>query len=590
MPFDGLVLRAVCQELQDKTVGARVEKVYQSSALELTLHIRRQGVNRRLFFSVHPQMARVHLGDVVRENPLVPPMFCQLLRKHLEGARIVRVEQPGLERALTVVVESRDELGNPTELMLIAELMGKHSNLILVRNDGLIVDSIKHINALKSRYREVLPGVRYLPPPAQGKLDPFSLSADDLLPVAEPALGLARWLAQTIDGISPLIAREIVLRANLHEQTPMAAITPIELRRVVNSCRELVSLGQIGCAYWYHCEHGQRSEISAVPLEHLIDLDGDAASLLPASDAIHRHYSQREARLQVEQMQQRLSAIVASALTKIRRKLSALQEDWQTTQRADEFRLWGELLKTHPQQSIKANEASVVNYYDPEMSMLSIPLDPKLSVAQNAQSYFKRYAKAKAGQKLVEAQLAKAQEEANYLETVNVALDSATEMASLRQILSELTEQKYIEAPRSSKQRQESVQAPVGPKQLTIEGCTVLVGRNNQQNDELTMRMAGQDDLWLHAKDIPGAHVVIRSVNPPEQVLLRAAQIAAYYSQAKSGSNVPVDYTHRRHVRKPRGARPGFVIYDHQRTVYVHPQEPDEEPADPKAAGKQDRL
>ncbi len=576
MPFDGLVLHTVCQELREKAVGARIEKVYQPTPLELTLHIRHQGVNRRLFFSVHPQMARLHLGDVVRENPLVPPMFCQLLRKHLEGSKIVRVEQPGLERALTMTMESRDELGNPTDLQLIAELMGKHSNLILVRADGIIIDSIKHINALKSRYREVLPGVRYLPPPSQNKQDPYTLTLDKPMPINDSGMGIAKWLAQTVDGVSPLIAREIAARAGFDEQTPLATVNPAGLSQVADSCRKLVALGQTGHAYWYHGGQMQRSEISAVPLKHLVSGEGYEISLLPASEAVHRHYSLRETRQQYDQLQQRLTAVVDSALTKLRRKLSALAEDWETTQRADEFRLWGELLKTHPQQSMKAPEASVLNYYDPEMAMIGIPLDPKLSVAQNAQFYFKRYAKAKAGRKLVETQLAKAQEEADYLESVKAALETAGEMESLREVLGELTEQGYIEAPRASKQRKEVVRPPVGPKQLTIDGCTVLVGRNNQQNDELTMRMASQDDLWLHVKEIPGSHVVIRSANPPEQVLRRAAEIAAFYSQARSGSNVPVDYTQRRYVRKPRGARPGFVIYDHQRTVYVHPREPDE--------------
>ncbi len=572
MPFDGLVLRRICQEFQDKTVGARIEKVYQPTPLELTLHIRQQGVNRRLFFSVHPQMARVHLGDVVRENPLVPPMFCQLLRKHLEGSRVVGVEQPGLERALTVTVESRDELGNPSQLMLIAELMGKHSNLILVRSDGVIIDSIKHINALKSRFREVLPGVRYLTPPAQNKQDPCTLTADAIRPTDAATVGLAKWLAQTIDGISPLIAREIAIRAGLDEQTPIAAITAEELDRIAAACRELVALGQTGQLYWYDGGHTQRSEISAVPLQQF----DHVGSLLPASEAVFRHYSQREMEQQYEQLHQRLSAVVASALSKIRRKLSALQDDWETTQRADEFRLWGELLKTHPHQALKAPETAVVNYYDPEMAEMTVPLDPKLSVAQNAQVYFKRYAKAKAGQKLVEAHLVKAREEADYLETVISAVDNAGEMDSLRQVLVELTEQGYIEPPKVNKQRREAPRPTVGPKQINIDGYTILIGRNNQQNDDLTMRMAAQDDLWLHVKDAPGSHVVIRSANPPEQVLVRAAQIAAYYSQARSGSNVPVDYTQRRHVRKPRGARPGFVIYDHQHTVYVHPQGPEE--------------
>ncbi|MGE5654160.1 MAG: NFACT family protein, partial [Bacillota bacterium] len=452
----------------------------------------------------------------------------------------------------------------------------KHSNLVLVRADGVIVDSIKHINALKSRYREVLPGVRYLPPPSQNKQDPFHLTGDDLKPLADPGVGLGKWLAQTLDGVSPLIAREIAIGSGLDEQTPIERITPDQLGEIAAKCRRLVDLGQAGHAYWYYCKLDNRSEISAVPLAHLEHQEGYLGSLLPASDAVFRHFSLRETHLVFDQLQQRLSAVVDSALTKIRRKLSALREDWATTQRADEFRLWGELLKTHPQQAVKAAAVDVVNYYDSEMAMLTIALDPKLSVAQNAQAYFKRYAKAKAGQKLVEGQLAKAQEEANYLETVKAAIDTASEIEILKQILAELTEQGYIEAPRVSKQRKEIAPPPVGPKQLTIEGYTVLVGRNNQQNDELTMRMAASDDVWLHVKDIPGSHVVIRSDNPPEAVLLRAAQIAAYYSQARTSSNVPVDYTQRRHVRKPRGARPGFVIYDHQRTVYVHPREDDD--------------
>jgi len=591
MSLDGLVIRAVVRELQS-CVDGRIHKIHQPSPSDVVLHIRARGSNRRLLISANPTYPRIHFTERNFPNPPEAPMFCMLLRKHFEGAVIETVEQIGLERIIRIRVRQRDELGDESQKALLAEIMGRHSNLILLEPASeTILDGIHHVTPVISSYRVVMPGSRYTPPPAQHKANPleadraefFRRMGDGTEPgnpqtdkpgrirplCAETA---ARRLVSSFSGISPLAAAEIAHRAGLPDACPTGrseaeSLEPLwdafqsvmESLRSHEYCPNLVRNPETG-----------KSFFSVIGLTHL---QGEAETFDSVSSLLEAYYGDKAERDTVKQRVSDLLKFLQNEKSKNVNKLEKLEETLKDAHEADRYRIMGELLTASMHSFSKGDtEARVVNYYDEHQAPLTIPLDPLLTPSENAQRYFKKYTKMKNSISAVQGQIAHTKSEIAYFETLLQQLQTAG-LADIEEIRDELIEQGYIRDRNKKARKQKKKQKPVLTGYISSEGVPIYVGKNNTQNEYLTNRLAHPGDTWLHTKDIPGSHVVIRGSRFGDDTLHEAAQLAAYFSQARNSSSVPVDYTLIRHVRKPNGSKPGFVIYDHQKTLYVTPNE-----------------
>ncbi|MFC4305845.1 Rqc2 family fibronectin-binding protein [Cohnella boryungensis] len=572
MSLDGIVVKALVHELQ-ACVKARIHKIYQPTDNELILHIRGQGVNGKLLLSAHPSMPRLHWTEQPWANPPEPPMFCMLLRKYCEGGVIEAVRQIGLERVVEFDIRHRDELGDASLKRIVVEIMGRHSNLILLDPaTGIIHDGIRHVTPAISSYRVVLPGSAYVSPPEQNKVDPLTVSEQDfssLVPregrLPEPSDAAfekeaSSALLAAFTGLSPLLSREIAHRATLQPQGLWAVFRSLMERIARNEYEPNLVLQEDGKAVF-----------SAIPLSHV---DGAAHTFPAMHECLEAFFRDKASRDLVRQRTTDLNRFLVNETAKNEKKLIKLQETLDEASGADRFRRIGELL-TANLYACKRGDTSVdvIDYYEEEQPAVTIALDPLLTPNENAQRYFRKYNKLKNSREVVTGQIVATQDELAYLASVLQGLESASpdDIAEIRE---ELIEQGYIRqrgAKRGAKKKKND--RPVILCYTSSEGIPIYVGKNNTQNDYITNRLAAASDTWLHTKDIPGSHVLIRGGAFGDATLQEAAVLAAYYSKAKSSSSVPVDYTLIRHVRKPNGAKPGFVIYDGQRTLFVTPEE-----------------
>ncbi|WP_315905728.1 NFACT RNA binding domain-containing protein [Priestia koreensis] len=560
MSFDGIFTYAITKELQDELVSARISKIYQPFSNELVLQIRGRNGNKRLLLSAHPSYARIHFTNEAYENPSEPPMFCMLLRKHLEGSIIENVYQPDLERMIVIEAKSRNEIGDITHKKLIIEIMGRHSNIILVDKDRqTIIDSIKHISMAVNRHRTILPGQLYVEPPAQEKINPFDATEETILQQLDFYGGkLHEQIVQRFEGISPLLAKEIVHRAGLANRSTLPK-TFVDVFNEIKEGRFVPNLTTVdGKDYFY-----------VLPLSHL---DGEAKTYEDISTLLDRFYYGKAERDRVKQQANDLLQFIRSERNKNEKKIKKLERTLKSAEEADQFQLQGELLTAHMHMFKQGDKSvEVVNYYDENGSTITIELDPQKSPSKNAQSYFSKYQKAKNSVEVVKEQIAKAETEISYFDSIMQQMESASHK-DISEIREELMEEGYLKN-RRGKQKQKKPQKPTLEQYIASDGTEILVGKNNKQNEYLTNRVAARDDVWFHTKDIPGSHVVIRSTAPSDDTILEAAKLAAYFSKAKLSSSVPVDFTKIRHVKKPSGSKPGFVIYDNQQTVFVTPDE-----------------
>jgi len=560
MSIDGIVIRSLVHELDAACTTGRIVKIHQPTPFDLVLTVRARGGTRRLLLSANPSAPRLHLTEQSFANPTEPPMFCMLLRKHLEGGVIQAISQVALERIVHLDVLTRDELGDPAIRRLVVEIMGRHSNIILIDPaTGTILDGIRHVTPAISQYRVVLPGRPYVAPPAQDKLNPLEVSRDAFFAALDFNAGkLDQQLVNRFLGIGPLLAREIVHRAGL----PTREALWEAFSRLMDDVR----------AHRYRpmrvrTETG-KDAFAAVPLSCVAGEAITYDSISRLLDDVFRERTEREA---IRQRLGDLARVVKNEIKKGERKRQLLLDALAEARDAERFRLFGELLTAHLHQIPRgASEIQLPNYYEDGLPMVTIPLDPAKSAAENAQAYFKKYNKAKGAAEAAAAQLAQTEAELRYLETVAQQLEDAT-LAEAEEIREELIEQGYLKPDKGVRRKSQPIASRPAMFRST-EGYTILVGKNNRQNERLR-RQAAPSDTWLHAKDIPGAHVIIRGTGYGEATLLEAAVLAAYFSKARHSSRVPVDYTEVRHVRKPSGAKPGFVIYERQKTLYVTPDE-----------------
>lgn len=581
MPFDGLVLAAVRHELDGKFKGARIEKIYQPEKEELALVLHQPGLRQRLLLSAHSRDARVHLTATTKENPASAPLFCMVLRKYLEGARIIAFEQPGLERVLTIRVEARDELGRLSEKHLVCEIMGKHSNIVLVDPEsGTILDGIRRYSHSVSRYREVLPGRDYLPPPTQDKLNPLSLDEEvfrRLCLNAQLETTLPNLLQKNLEGLSPVTCREIVHRSNLPLEYLLDQCGDYDLRALWKALCTVIEPARTGefKPFLLSGKKGEFLDFAALELTHA----GTAGIQGGMNELLDLFFTYRSRQQKFSLQKNVVFSLLNKEITRLAKKMSIYHESMEETAGADQLRLYGELLTANLYRLEKGlTEALLENYYDPACPLTAVPLDPQLTPLENSQAYFKKYVKAKNTRVAVESRLAMTQEELGYLEGIKASLELAGSQPELEEIKQELTEQAYLTAPVArpgAKKNKKERHIPRPHAFRSSDGFAVFVGKNNKQNDYLTLKMAAQDDLWLHTKDIHGAHVIIRMEGReiPVRTLEEAAGLAAFFSKGRASSKVPVDYTQVKHVHKPKGARPGMVIYEHQKTIMAEPDE-----------------
>jgi len=563
MAFDGLVVRAVVHELQPY-VGGRIHKIHQPNDNDLVFTVRGRGVTSKLLLSANPTYPRFHLTERSFQNPLEAPMFCMLLRKHCENGVIESIEQVGMERIVHILIRQRDELGDVSVKRLVVEIMGRHSNLILMDPEtGVVLEASQRVTPAISAHRVIVPGSAYAPPPAQEKSSPLDATAADVAAALGDAAAspeaAAKRLVEAYSGISPTAARAIVAG----KADPAAAFADAMARiarheYVPNIVAEPA---------------GGKSHFSVVPLDGFA---GERETFDSVSACLERYYGDKAERDLVKQKTSDLSKLLVNERNKNEKKLEKLQETLDDAKDADRYRVYGELLNAYMHTFARGDASvDVVDYYDEDQRTVTIPLDPLLTPSENAQRYFKRYQKMKNSLTAVEEQMAQAREEIRYMEDLLQQLEGAS-LADIEEIRAELVEGGYL------RHRSKGAKAGKRPRKndkpqlhayLSSEGVPIYVGRNNLQNDYITNRLAHPNDTWLHTKDMPGSHVVIRSDKFGDATLAEAANLASYYSKGKQSSLVPVDYTLVRHVKKPSGAKPGFVIYDRQKTLFVTPDE-----------------
>lgn len=599
MALDGVTLAYLVNELAPELIGARIDKIFQPEKDEIHLLLRQQG-SRRLLLSTNATSPRFHLTQENKKNPTSPPMFCMILRKHLEGGKLVGVHQGGLERVVTFHIQNYNERGDLVTLHLHLEIMGKHSNLILVDpTTGAILDGLKRYSHAVSRYREVLPGRIYLAPPSQGKRPPIedeelwrkALYEEDL---DHPITGA---LLALFAGISPELAREIVIQSGLTTDIRLHQCGDIDLSRLFQTYRRLSNPEGVPeiqpCLYYKSALQSPPVAFSFIPFQQYQELRVE--NLPSLNDAITGFYQSKSTNNTLEAKRGSLRKIVQEQHAHFKKKLKIYKEAESSAKSSLAYQQWGELLTANlyliPQGSA---EATVENYYDPELSKVVIPLNPHISAIDNAQHYYKLYNKAKATLLNTKTLKETSLEEVTYLDSLLVSLDQASSLPELDEIRVELIGQGYVagkhlkkdtfkpkkgrlNAKSKAKSKIKTPKESIHPRTYhSSQGRVIYVGKNNAQNDWLTMRKGKPNDLWLHVKIIPGSHVLIPLEDgeefPDDTTLEEAAALAIYYSQARGSSQVPVDYTHVKQIKKPNSAKPGMVIYDQNWTLYLTPK------------------
>ena len=571
MSLDAICLRAIVTELEPELVGARIDKVQQPERDQIILLLRG---NKRVLLSVNPNQPRIQLTRMQRENPAQPPMFCMLLRKHLVGAHIESVEQPDLERVVILTLRVTDEFGETGKRKLVLEALGRRANLLLLDGEDRIIDCVRRVAFEPKSDRALLPGLFYHLPVPVPKLSLMS-DADAALALfskgGEPEEQVDRWILDHISGISPLIAREMACRAGGATDVRFFELDKRGWERLHCEAEALVSIlnnreylpvmiSRDGVP-----EDFTYQRITQYGPETSVEVQNSFSELLDS------FYERKERRELAARRGRELTHAASVARDRVARKLQTLKKEYAATRDRDRLRLFGDLITSNLYRiESGVSQFTTENFYEEDCPQITIPLDMLLTPQQNAAKYYKRYNKAKSAELHLREQIEKAESELAYLESVLAEISQSEMDQEFEEIRRELQETGYLRRGKEKK----AVKRSFAPRVFTSgTGMRILVGRNNAQNDQLTLKQADKRDIWLHAQKIHGSHVILCTggAEPDEQSLLEAASLAAYYSQGREGDHVPVDYTTVRHVKKPAGARPGMVVYETYRTVYVKP-------------------
>lgn len=562
MPLDAVCLSGIVRELQNTVVGLRIEKIQQPSRDQVVLTLRG---NQKLLLCASANQPRIHLTKIARENPMQAPMFCMLLRKHLGSGRISAVEQPALERVVILTVDMMDEMGESGQRQLVLECMGRHSNLILLDGEGRILEALRHVDMEMSEKRQVLPGLFYHLPPAQEKRDPLTIEKDtfaQVISVAPSERELSDILLDTFFGLSPLVCRELVRQSGGKREALPEVFFDWQSR--VKEHRYVPFLLS---------QNGKPQDYSYLPI-HQYGTEREGAVWDSFSPMLDTFYETREQLERVRQKGQDLQRCATLARDRVRRKLALQEKEYAQTQERDRLRISGELITANLYQMERGMRVlRTVNYYEESCPEIEIALDPLLTPQKNAERYFKQYHKAKAAEHHLSEQMALAVRERDWLESVLDELSRAETEQDFNEIRSELRDAGYLKGQVNRKK--EPKRGASRPRIFhSTSGLSILVGRSNSQNDQIT-REAARSDYWFHTQRIHGSHVILRTEGkePDALAMTEAAALAAWFSQGRESGQVAVDYTKVKNVKKPGGARPGMVVYDPYQTAYVTPNE-----------------
>lgn len=570
MAFDGYTMRCLVIELKNSLVNGRIEKIYQPRKDTLLFHMRTLKGREKLLLSANPSNPRIYLTSEEQPNLPHPPMLCMLLRKHISGGTIVSINQHGMDRVMEFVIGATDQLGTRKQKRLICEIMGRHSNIILLEEDGKIIDSVKRVTAQMSSYRHIFPGMDYTPPPSQLKLDISVANYDDLENILLSRIGVkaSKAIADTLEGMGKTLARELCVRSGIDPDRPLEKVT---IPAVVHTACELACILERGDFHpIIYYRDGDVFDFSPIPLSHLALPYKKSPNINEMLDSFFFKKAESET---LNRQRNNLLKIINSLIEKNQKKLSNRVQDSQTASGKDHYRLYGELLIANLHRlKEKTDHVKLEDYNRPGLPVVHIELDPEQTPLQNANRFFEEYNRSKRTLLNLRKLISQTKGEMDYLESIVYSIESCTELDELQEIKLELEKGGYLKPVKGdSKQKNISSSGPLSYR--SRDGFTIYVGRNNRQNDYLTQRFAGKEDLWLHTKNIPGSHVLIKSEGRKvlDTTLYEGALLAAYHSKARQSGSVPVDYTLVKHVSKPKGAKPGYVVYKNQKTLFITP-------------------
>lgn len=559
MAFDGITVSNIVKECNDCLLGSRIYKIAQPEADELLLTLKTENGQKRLLISAGASLPLIYLTESNKQSPMTAPNFCMLLRKHIQNGRITGISQPGLERIIRIDIEHLDELGDLCKKTLVVEIMGKHSNIIFCNEAGKIIDSIKHISGMVSSVREVLPGRDYFIPETQNKLNPLTIKREEFLSrTFEKATPLFKALYSTFTGFSPVISQELCYRASLDADRSALSFEQEDrekLYTIFSGFIDEIKTGNFAPNIVY--ENKSPVEFAAVPLTmYAADTSVPYESI---SALLEQYYAQKNAITRIRQKSVDLRKITQTALERNIKKYDLQIRQMKDTEKRDKYKVYGELINTYGygvEEGAKSMEA--MNYYTNEM--ITIPLDPLLTPSENAKKYFDKYAKLKRTYEALSELTVEVKQEIEHLESILTALDIALLEEDLVQIKEELTETGYIRR-RGGTKKQKVTSKPF--HYISSAGFHMYVGKNNYQNDELTFKFANGNDWWFHSKTYPGSHVIVKTNGDelPDSTFEEAARLAAYYSKGRDQEKVEIDYVEKKNVKKPNGAKPGFVVY-----------------------------
>lgn len=577
MALDGFAISNIICELKETILGGRVDKIYQPEKDEIIMNIRSLGKVHKLLLTANASSPRLHFTNIQKENPINAPLFCMVLRKHLSSGKIINISQPNFERIVNIEIESINELGDYSIKTLIFEIMGKHSNIILIDNKNNILECIKHISFDKSSVREVLPSKTYTLPPSQDKKSPLNICFDTFnFDITSKNMKIQQAIYKTYNGISPITASEMCNISNLNADENVANLNTENIKNLYDAFYHIITLNNnnnFNPQIIYN-ENGSILDFTVFNFTLFEKFEKQKFNCI--SELLEHFYKSKDLAYRLNQKSQDLRKLITQNIERCVKKKEMQQKTLKDIEDRDILKLYGELITANI-YAIKKGMTKVTlnNYYSENFEEIEIYLDANLTPSENAQKYFKKYNKAKRTFVALNEQIKQNDEELAYLETVLNSVNSCLDEYDIKQIRTELIEQGFLKKHKINKNKQNSNKKAKPLHFISSDGFHIYVGKNNTQNDELTTRFAKPLDMWLHTKDIAGSHVIVVSEGKeiPNNTLNEAANLAVFYSKASSSSLVPVDYTPKKFVKKPNGSKPGMVIYETNKTAYITPNE-----------------
>ena len=572
MAYDGLVLKSVISELNNKLPGGRIDKIYQPEKDEITINIRNQGIKYKLLLSASSSNPRAYLTEIDKDNPQAPPTFCMLLRKHLESARIINFEQYKMDRVFKMNVISKNELGDEITKSLIVEIMGKYSNIILINNENSkILDSVKRVNSHMSRVREILPGLIYDIKSISDKFDPLTEDYSGLsekLIKSDSNKTLKKFLVNTYTGISPVLAREIIYISGLDEDRSLSSLNDNELNKFKNKFLDFFNnINKEVFNPTYVVEEDKIIEFSAIDLS--MYPENEKTHLDSISSLLELYYNKKDNSQRMKDKSSGIKKLVKTNLDKTVKKLEKQTEELNEAQNREKYKIYADLISANLYKIEKgAKILKTENFYD-NMNLITVPLDERFSPTDNATRYYKKYSKLKSAANRLISEMEKSKSDIDYLETVMLNLDFCETVTDIEEIRDELYDTGFINKNKKKKEKRKESKFM---EFTSSDGLKILVGKNNKQNDELTLKIANKEDMWFHVKTGAGSHVIVKSngENIPDSTMIEAASLAAFYSSYKNSKNVDVDYTLRKNIKRHPMKVPGLVLYVDFSTINVN--------------------